>query len=161
VKYKVVSMVSVMILASMPLMAYKEIVVDLYQQKAYALEDGNIVFEGRVSSGKAGRDTPEGDYKILQKKRHHRSNLWPKPNGGAKMPYMLRLTNSGIAMHLGNISRRAASHGCIRMGKGFAQKMYRWAEVGMTVHVDGSAQNYNNLISSDYSSDYGVIDFHD
>ena len=74
------------------------------------------------------------------------------------MPYMLRLTNTGIAMHLGNVSRRAASHGCIRMGDGLAQKMYHWAKVGMTVHVDGSAQNYNNLISSDYSGDYGVIE---
>jgi len=160
-KLKIKSMITVLVLLSMPLFAYKEIVVDLYQQKAYALEDGNILFEGRISSGMAGRDTPEGDYTILQKKRRHVSNLWPKPNGGAKMPYMLRLTNTGIAMHLGNTSRRAASHGCIRMRNGFAQKMYRWAKVGMTVHVDGSAQNYNNLMSSDYSSEYGVIDFHD
>ena len=159
-KIKVQSIIGIVLL-SVPLLAYKEIVVDLYQQKAYALEDGNILFEGRISSGMAGRDTPEGDYTILQKKRYHVSNLWPKPNGGAKMPYMLRLTNTGIAMHLGNTSKRAASHGCIRMSKGFAQKMYRWAKVGMIIHVDGSAQNYNNLISSDYSSDYGVIDFHD
>ena len=156
-KYVVLSV----ILAILPLMAQKEIVVDLYQQKAYALEDGNIVFEGKISSGMLGRDTPEGDYRILQKKRQHRSNLWPKPNGGAKMPYMLRLTNSGIAMHLGNTSRRAASHGCIRMNNGFAQKMFKWAKVGTIVHVDGSAQNYNNITSSDYASDYAVIDFHD
>ena len=142
-------------------MATKEIVVDLHQQKAYALQDGNIIFEGRISSGMAGRDTPEGEYTILQKKRTHRSNLWPKPNGGAKMPYMLRLTNSGIAMHLGNVSRRAASHGCIRMSSSLAKKMYKWARVGTVVHIDGSAQNYNNLMTSDYSEDYGVIDFHD
>jgi len=145
----------------MPLWANKEIVVDLYQQKAYALQDGNIIFEGKISSGMVGRDTPEGDYRILQKKRIHHSNLWPKPNGGAKMPYMLRLTNTGIAMHLGNTSRRAASHGCIRMKNGFAQKMFNWASVGTVVHVDGSAQNYNNITSSDYASDYAVIDFHD
>jgi len=148
-------------LFTIPLMATKEIVVDLHQQKAYALQDGNIIFEGRISSGMAGRDTPEGEYTILQKKRTHRSNLWPKPNGGAKMPYMLRLTNSGIAMHLGNVSRRAASHGCIRMSSSLAKKMYKWARVGTVVHVDGSAQNYNNLMTSDYSEDYGVIDFHD
>jgi len=148
-------------LCTIPLMATKEIVVDLHQQKAYALQDGNIIFEGRISSGMVGRDTPEGDYTILQKKRIHHSNLWPKPNGGAKMPYMLRLTNSGIAMHLGNVSKRAASHGCIRMSSTLAKKMYKWARVGIVVHVDGSAQNYNNLMTSDYDADYGVIDFHD
>ena len=159
--YKIIKIILGVLVLSMPLLAYKEIVIDLYQQKAYALEDGNIVFEGRISSGMKGRDTPEGSYKILQKKRHHRSNLWPKPNGGAKMPYMLRLTNTGIAMHFGNVSSRAASHGCIRMGHTLAKKMFKWSRVGMTVHVDGSAQNYNNLMSSDYSSDYGVIEFRD
>ena len=149
-----------MVFCTLPLIANKEIVVDLYQQKAYALQDGDIVFEGIISSGMKGRDTPEGDYTILEKKRMHHSNLWPKPNGGAKMPYMLRLTNTGIAMHLGNVSRRAASHGCIRMQNKFAQKLYRWAKVGTVVHVDGSAQNYNDLITYEYD-DYGVIDYHD
>lgn len=123
---------------------YKEIVVDLHKQVAYALEDGNIKFQGKISSGKRGHITPEGEYRILQKKRHHRSNLWPKPNGGAKMPYMLRLTNTGIAMHMGNVSRRAASHGCIRMSKSLARKMYKWARVGTVVHVDGDADNYSS-----------------
>jgi lipoprotein-anchoring transpeptidase ErfK/SrfK len=145
-----------------PAMAtYKEIVVDLHKQVAYALEDGNIKFQGKISSGKRGHATPEGDYHILQKKRHHRSNMWPKPNGGAKMPYMLRLTNSGIAMHMGNVRRRAASHGCIRMSRSLAKKMYKWARVGMVVHVDGDAHNYNDFSSnSHYDDDYGVIDGH-
>ncbi|CAA6822525.1 MAG: Unknown protein [uncultured Sulfurovum sp.] len=149
-------------LLTIPLYAQKEIVVDLTQQKAYALEDGYILFEGRISSGKKGRETPEGTYRILQKKRKHRSNLWPKPNGGAKMPYMLRLTNTGIAIHLGNTSRRAASHGCIRTQNGFAQKLYKWAKVGTLVRVNGNAFNYDYMIqsSSTYGSDYGVIDFH-
>ena len=137
---------------------YKEIVVDLHKQVAYALEDGNIKFQGKISSGKRGRATPEGDYHILQKKRHHRSNLWPKPNGGAKMPYLLRLTNTGIAMHMGNVSRRAASHGCIRMSPSLARKMYKWARVGTVVHVDGNAHNYNDFSSSKYKEDYAVID---
>jgi len=141
---------------------YKEIVVDLHKQVAYALEDGNIKFQGKISSGKRGRATPEGDYRILQKKRHHRSNLWPKPNGGAKMPYLLRLTNTGIAMHMGNVSRRAASHGCIRMSPSLARKMYKWARVGTVVHVDGNAHNYNDFSSNrKYDNDYAVIDRHD
>lgn len=137
---------------------HKEIIVDLHKQWAYALEDGNIIFQGRISSGKRGRATPEGSYTILQKKRHHRSNLWPKPNGGAKMPYMLRLTNTGIAMHFGNVSRRAASHGCVRMEATLAKKMYKWARVGTVVHIDGNAHNYNDFSSTKYKGDYAVVE---
>jgi lipoprotein-anchoring transpeptidase ErfK/SrfK len=128
----------VLLLMATPLFAYKEIVVDLSEQMAYAIEDGFVVFEGRVSSGVMGRDTPPGEYRILQKKRYHKSNLWPKPNGGAKMNYLLRLTWDGIAMHLGPVPDHPASHGCIRMQRGFAQKMWEWAHRGMEVTVEGT-----------------------
>jgi len=150
---------------STSLLAYKEIVVDLSEQMAYAIEDGFVVFEGRISSGVMGRETPNGDYRILQKKRYHRSNLWPKPDGGAKMNYMLRLTNSGIAMHLGPVPDRPASHGCIRMKNGFAQRMFKWARVGTPVYVEGDALDYVDMRrsvrgNSYYADDYGMIDYH-
>ncbi|MCF6245135.1 MAG: L,D-transpeptidase family protein [Sulfurovum sp.] len=143
------------------LFGYKEIVVDLSEQKAYAIEDGIIVFEGRISSGKKGHETPSGEYTIMQKKRHHKSNLWPKPNGGAKMPYMMRLTNSGIAMHLGYVPNRPASHGCIRLKNGFAQKLYRWAYSGITVIVEGRGQDYVDALNFSkeyYGDEYSVVD---
>lgn len=148
------------------LLAYKEIVVDLSEQMAYAIEDGSVVFEGRISSGVMDRETPVGDYRILQKKRYHKSNLWPKPNGGAKMNYMLRLTNSGIAMHLGHVPKKGpASHGCIRMKNGFAQRMFSWAKVGTVVYVEGDALDYidrqRGYDGGYYADDYGMIDYHD
>jgi len=152
---------------SLLLYAQKEIVVDLSEQRAYAYENGNVVFSGRISSGMEGRETPEGSYRILEKKKYHVSNMWPRPNGGAKMHYMLRLTYDGIAMHLGYVPDRPASHGCIRMKNGFAQKMFGWAEVGTPVTVEGDAQEYlyrkhtehpGGTLSDDA---YGVIDFHD
>ena len=151
---------------STSLFAYREVVVDLSEQMAYAIEDGFVVFEGRVSSGVIGRDTPNGEYRVLQKKRYHKSNLWPKPNGGAKMNYMLRLTNSGIAMHLGHVPKKGpASHGCIRLKNGFAQRMFKWARVGMPVYVEGDALDYvhfnGGYKDSFYASDYGMIDYHD
>ena len=154
------------LVTSSSLFAYKEVVVDLSEQMAYAIEDGYVLFEGRVSSGVIGRETPAGEYKILQKKRYHRSNLWPKPIGGAKMNYMLRLTNTGIAMHLGHVPKKGpASHGCIRLTNGFAQKMFRWAKVGMPVYVEGDALDYVHFKrggrSDYYADDYGIIDYHD
>jgi hypothetical protein len=147
-----------------PLCAYQEVVIDLSLQKAYALKDGHIVFEGRISSGKKGRETPNGVYSIMQKKRTHRSNLWPKPNGGAKMPYMMRLTNTGIAMHLGYVPDKPASHGCIRLKNGFAQKMFRWAKVGTKVVVQGRGQDYLDALKFGkdyYGESYRIVDIYD
>ena len=146
-----------MLLSSTMLFSSPYIIVNLSEQKAYAIEDGYVLFEGRISSGKPGRETPEGEFRILQKKRYHTSNLWPKPKGGAKMPYMLRLTNSGIAMHLGYVPNKAASHGCIRLKKGFAEEMFAWAKVGTMVYVEGDARVYGMGTEDD---DYAVIDFH-
>ncbi len=159
---KIIAILFAIGLSSSTLFAYKEIVIDLSNQRAYAIEDGFVVFEGRISSGKPGRETPSGEFTIIQKKRHHKSNLWPKPNGGAKMPYMMRLTNSGIAMHLGYVPNKPASHGCIRLEKGFARKMYRWAKVGTDVSVEGEARDYMAGKGIDnYYDDYGIIDIYD
>jgi len=144
-------------------LAQKEIVIDLSEQMAYAYEDGSIVIEGRISSGTIGRETPAGEYRILEKERHHKSNLWPKPNGGAKMDYMMRLTNDGIAMHLGYVPNKPASHGCVRLKNGFAQKLFAWATVGMPVYIEGSERDY--LFDHGYDvaldDDYDIFDIID
>jgi hypothetical protein len=118
--------------------ASKHIVVNLSQQRACAYERGRTVFCGNISSGKPGHRTPVGRFRVLEKDIDHVSSKYPEPNGGAKMHYMLRLTGSGIAMHLGHVPNYPASHGCIRMQSGFAQRMYRWASVGTPVQVIGT-----------------------
>jgi len=117
--------------------ANKSILVNLSQQRATAYENGRAVFSGNISSGKASRPTPTGSFRVLEKDINHVSSSWPKPRGGAKMHYMLRVTGYGIAMHLGRVPNYPASHGCIRMQNGFAQKMYRWASVGTPIRIVG------------------------
>ena len=117
----------------------KKIVVDLSKQVAYAYEGKTLVYKGWISSGKKEHRTPVGVFRVLAKEKEHISNEWPKPNGGAKMPYMLRLTWSGIAMHLGYTPNSPASHGCIRLKDGFAQKLFNWADVGVKVVIKGKA----------------------
>jgi len=123
------------------LLAKQEIFIDLSEQRAYAISNGKRLFSGEISSGKKGRETPTGYFKVLDKEKYHVSNLWPKPNGGAKMPYMIRISNSGIAMHIGRVPGYRASHGCIRMKRKFAKRLYKWVKFGTTVIVsngDGS-----------------------
>jgi len=122
--------------------AKKQIVVDLSKQEAFAYENGRLVFSGWVSTGKPGHRTPTGYFRVLEKDIDHVSSKYPRPNGGAKMHYALRINNYGIAMHLGYVPNYPASHGCIRMQNGFAQKMYHWANVGTPVLIKGIPPRY-------------------
>ncbi len=115
----------------------KKIVVNLAKQEAYAYENNKLVLKGWISSGREEFKTPQGRYRVLAKEKFHISNEWPKPTGGAEMPYMLRLTWSGIALHLGYVPNRPASHGCVRLKNGFAQELFKWADIGTRVIIKG------------------------
>jgi len=133
-----------LLFGSVSLFGGKMIVVDLTKQMAYAYENGHEVFRGNVSTGKPGKRTPVGTFRVLEKDIDHVSSKYPRPNGGARMNYMLRLTNYGVAMHLGYVPNYPASHGCIRMENGFAQRMYYWAPVGTKVIIKGTPPRYVN-----------------
>jgi hypothetical protein len=152
-----VRMLLTLALLVVALSAKKSIVVDLTKQEIYAYENGRLVMSGWVSTGKYGHRTPRGRFRILEKDLRHVSSKYPEPTGGARMDYMMRLTSSGIAMHLGFVPNYPASHGCIRLPNGFAQKLYRWAPVGTSVRIKGTApvrvsrgldRSYSHIASS-------------
>ncbi|NND49121.1 MAG: L,D-transpeptidase family protein, partial [Rhizobiales bacterium] len=88
-----------------------------------------------VSSGKKGHSTPSGIYSILQKRKWHRSNLY----SAAPMPFMQRITWSGLALHAGRLPGYAASHGCIRLPDKFARKLFTMTGLGADVVVSDEA----------------------
>ena len=65
-----------------------------------------------------------GVFSIIEKHKMHDSNIY----SGAPMPYMQRITWSGVAMHAGVLPGYPASHGCIRMPMSFAVKMWNWTK---------------------------------
>lgn len=90
------------------------------------------VATSRVSTGKDGHVTPTGIYSILQKARFHRSNKY----SNAPMPFMQRITWSGIALHASDsVPDRPASHGCVRMPPSFAQGLYKMTGLGAHVVI--------------------------
>jgi hypothetical protein len=94
--------------------------------------DANGYFaETPISTGMRGHSTPMGVFSIIEKQKFHRSNIY----SGAPMPYMQRITWSGVAMHAGVLPGYPASHGCIRMPMSFATKMYGWTRIGARVVV--------------------------
>jgi lipoprotein-anchoring transpeptidase ErfK/SrfK len=107
------------------------IVVSLASQKAFVFKDGELWGSTAVSTGRKGKRTPVGRYTILEKQVHHRSRTYDN----APMPYMQRLTWGGVALHAGHVTGRPASHGCIRLPRAFAKKLYNLTNFGSTTVV--------------------------
>ncbi|MGI9382627.1 MAG: L,D-transpeptidase family protein [Methyloligellaceae bacterium] len=107
------------------------LIASLRAQRIDIYRGRTLIHRSRISTGKAGHETPSGVFSILQKRKWHRSNIYSL----APMPFMQRLTWSGIALHAGHVPNYPASHGCIRMPGRFAKKLFRITEKGAHVVV--------------------------
>jgi hypothetical protein len=119
-----------------------QIVVSIADQHVTLYSNGARVAQGPVSTGVPGRPTPTGVFSIIQKDRFHHSNLY----SNAPMPYMERITWSGVALHEGPLPGYPASHGCIRMTHDFAARLWVIAKLGVRVIVAR-----NDVIPSDFA----------
>jgi len=108
-----------------------KLVVSLGGQTIKVYRGGQLIRSSRVSTGQPGHDTPAGIYSILQKKVWHRSNIYSQ----APMPFMQRLTWSGIALHAGHVPDYPASHGCIRLPRDFAPELFSMTQRGVQVVI--------------------------
>ncbi|MCS7008618.1 MAG: L,D-transpeptidase family protein, partial [Chthoniobacterales bacterium] len=112
-----------------------------------------------VATGRRSFPTPTGNFTIIEKKKTYSSNLYGKildaegkvinpdadlrtaiiPEGGqfvgSPMPFWMRLTNDGVGLHVGHIPGRPASHGCIRIPRTAAQKIFSIAPIGTPVQI--------------------------
>ena len=106
-------------------------IVSLPDQRVYVYRNGVRIAASSCSTGKLGHRTPTGVFKILQKDKNHHSSTY----NNAPMPYMNRLTWSGIALHAGQLPGYPASHGCVRLPKDFAELLFGVTKLGMTVVI--------------------------
>jgi lipoprotein-anchoring transpeptidase ErfK/SrfK len=102
------------------------------EKQSLKIYDANGFFAATpISTGMKGHPTPMGVFSVIQKHKLHHSNIY----SGAPMPFMQRITWSGVAMHAGVLPGYPASHGCIRMPMAFAVKMWNWTKMGARVVV--------------------------
>ncbi|CAA9235147.1 MAG: hypothetical protein AVDCRST_MAG42-1782 [uncultured Chthoniobacterales bacterium] len=134
--------------------------IDLQEQVAYLLDGDEVVLTSPISSGRQGHHTKRGTFKVIQKERQHRSNLYgkivdsrgrtivadadsdmPVPRGAkfvaAPMPYFIRF-NGAEGMHAGYLPGYPASHGCVRLPERNAIAFFNALEIGSPVTVFGS-----------------------
>jgi hypothetical protein len=120
------------------------VLVSLPQQTMHVYRNGILIGRSTVSTGSKGRATPGGVFSILEKKQTHRS----KKYDNAPMPYMQRLTWSGIGMHSGALPGYPASHGCIRLPYDFSQLLFNTTANGGTVVVGDGKTSTPHLASN-------------
>jgi hypothetical protein len=107
------------------------ILVSIPEQTMHVYRNGILIGRSTVSTGSKGHSTPGGVFSILEKQQTHRSKTY----NNAPMPYMQRLTWTGIAMHSGALPGYPASHGCVRLPYDFSQLLFKATEKGGTVVV--------------------------
>jgi lipoprotein-anchoring transpeptidase ErfK/SrfK len=107
------------------------IVVSVNRQRLTVYDGDRPIASSPVSTGKKGHETPLGVFSVIQKEILHHSNLYDD----APMPYMQRITWSGVALHSGPLPGHAASHGCIRLPRDFAVRLWGMTRIGARVIV--------------------------
>jgi len=133
--------------------------IDLQDQTAYLIENGEVVIATPISSGRYGHLTQTGSFQIIAKERNHYSNLYgkivdsrgktviadadadmPVSRGGRFMPapmrYFMRY-NGAEGMHAGHLPGHPASHGCVRLPESNAIEFFEAVQVGTPVTVFG------------------------
>src|SRR6202171_5298324 len=113
--------------AGEPIMA----IVSIKSQRVTFYDADGWILRAPVSTGTTGRETPAGVFALLEKDKDHHSSLYDD----AWMPNMQRITWNGIALHGGPLPGYAASHGCVRMPYGFAEKLFERTRIGMRVII--------------------------
>lgn len=108
-----------------------QIIVSRAKQTLTVYDDGKMIATSKVSTGKVGHATPTGIFSILEKRKYHESNLY----SNAPMPWMQRLTWSGIALHEGKVPNYPASHGCVRLPAEFAKSLFSLTDQGAHVII--------------------------
>ena len=108
-----------------------QIIISIADQQVSVYDDGTLIARSSVSTGVKGHPTPLGVFSVIGKERWHRSNIY----SAAPMPYMQRITWSGIALHAGVVPGHPASHGCIRLTNDFAIRLWHLTKRGTRVII--------------------------
>lgn len=104
--------------------------VDLTRQLVSVFRAGHEIGSAVILYGTDGKPTPTGSFTILEKRADYHSRSYDAP-----MPFMLRLTNDGVAIHGSNVRKGFATHGCIGIPLDFAKKLFAATHKGDIVAI--------------------------
>lgn len=120
-----------LLLGQDPATTERHVILSLGEQRVRVYNSaGDEILSARVSSGKIGYRTKQGEFVITNKYRHHNSSIY-----GSSMPYFQRLSCSDFGFHYGYVPGYPASHGCIRLPMDAAKKLFAITSVGDRVTI--------------------------
>jgi len=114
----------------------KRVVIDKSDQTLSAYEGERLVIKSRVSTGRAGRRTPSGNFTAGIKLRMHYSRLYDN----APMPWSVQVSGNYFIHGFASVPDHPASHGCIRVpldGDNPAKRFFDWIEPGTPIAIVG------------------------
>lgn len=119
------------------------ITVDLAAQTLSVFRDGHEIGVAVIMYGTPEKPTPLGAFPITQKDADHVSNLYNAP-----MPYMMRLTNDGVAIHGSDVEWGYGTRGCIGVPTPFAKLLFDQVKLGdIAIITDGQRINVGDSVS--------------
>ena len=124
----------------------KEIRVFIEQQVLVALEDGEELYSFDIVTGRDGKETTAGRYKIFLKHEKYTSKTY-----GSEMPYTMFFTEDVKAIHgtqmatlrsylHSYLTDSVGSQGCVGLTDDNAKALFDWAPVGTPVVVVSEEQ---------------------
>jgi lipoprotein-anchoring transpeptidase ErfK/SrfK len=119
--------------ANIPAEGDTKVIVDRLTQLFYVYRGDRLVGVATASTGKTGKETPLGFWKVFRKQKLGYSRKYDN----APMPFMQMYDPKGIAFHAGPNPGYPASHGCVRLPKAFAEKLFTLTKVGTEVIIEG------------------------
>jgi hypothetical protein len=111
--------------------------VDLGTQLISVFRGGHEIGTAVILYGADSHVTPMGTFPVLEKLRDHRSRTYDN----APMPYTLRLTTDGVAIHGSDVRSGAATHGCVGVPLEFARRLFEQASAGDEVTITSAASS--------------------
>jgi len=108
------------------------VTIDLDARVMSVFRDGHEIGATAVMLGTDEHPTPLGVFPILSKERYNVSEKYDN----APMPWTLRLTHDGVAIHGGSaVERGWSSHGCIGTPDEFVSRLFAIARRGDRVII--------------------------
>ena len=114
----------------------KRVSVDMREQILQAWQGDRLVFMSPVSTGRIGKETPNGSFHALAKDPDHRSSIYDSP-----MPWSVQVVGNIYVHGSESFYDNVGSHGCIRLPLthgNLAKWFYDWVDVGTPIKVTGS-----------------------
>jgi len=111
----------------------QHVVIDKSQQVLRAYEGNRVVLQTHISTGRRGRETPNGRFHAQSKSLMHYSRLY----GNAPMPYSVQIAGNYFIHGFASVPSYPASHGCIRVPVDTAREFYNWVRPGTPVDIVG------------------------